>query len=611
LPSLSRKPLAAVQQSTGLFASAQKRNLILALLIFVATLAIYNPVNRHPFVNYDDDRYVVDNPNVHGGLTWPTISWAFTTTEQANWHPLTWLSHVVDYQLFHANPAGHHFTSLVIHSVNAALLFLLLAYATGRTGPSLFVAALFALHPINVESVAWVAERKNVLSTFFFFLSLGAYGWYAMQPTWRRYLAVFVLFAMGLMSKPMVITLPFVLLLLDCWPLQRMKGNLPKLIAEKIPLFILSAASAIITMRAQQSGGAMRSTLQFSLWVRLENAVVAYAMYLWKMLWPTNLAPLYPHPGNSLAAWQVVVSSLALLAITALVVQFRSQRYLVLGWLWFLGTLIPVIGLIQVGDQAMADRYAYIPLIGIFIMLAYGSADLVSLKGLGKVVPSVAAACILVAFGFTTVRQLGYWADNYELWAHTLKVTQNNFIAEDNLGGALVLAGKTEEAYPHFQAAAAINPRDPMSHSNLGAYLQEHNHLPEAIEQYQTTISLANDPALLSPTYSNLGTAYRELGDDAKAEEAYKESLRLNPGQYNACTGMGRLRERQGNLQEAISYYSQALALRPTDSGYVLLGHALQHAGKSRQALDAYNEALRINPESNEAQSGIISLSHQ
>jgi Flp pilus assembly protein TadD len=333
-------------------------------------------------------------------------------------------------------------------------------------------------------------------------------------------------------------------------------------------------------------------------------------MYLWKMLWPAKLAPLYPHPGNSLAVWQVVASSLALLAITALVVQFRSQRYLVLGWLWFLGTLIPVIGLIQVGDQAMADRYAYIPLIGIFIMLAYGSADFVSLKKLGKVVPSVAAACILVAFGFTTVRQLGYWADNCELWVHTLKVTQNNFIAEDNLGGALVLAGKTEEAYPHFQAAAAINPRDPMSHSNLGAYLQEHNHLPEAIEQYQATISLANDPALLSPTYSNLGTAYRELGDDAKAEEAYKESLRLNPGQYNACTGMGRLRERQGNLQEAISYYSQALALRPTDSGYVLLGHALQHAGKSQQALDAYNEALRINPESNEAQSAIIALSH-
>jgi Flp pilus assembly protein TadD len=575
----------------------------------VATLAIYNPVNGHPFVNYDDDRYVVDNPHAHAGLSWDTVKWAFTTIEQANWHPLTWLSHVVDYRLFHANPAGHHFTSLTIHAVNAALLFLLLAYSTRRTGPSLFVAALFALHPINVESVAWIAERKNVLCTFFFFLALGAYGWYALQPTWRRYLAVFVLFAMGLMSKPMVITLPCVLLLIDYWPLQRMKsGSISKLFLEKIPLFALSAGSAMLTVRAQQSGGAMRSTLQFSLGVRLENAVTAYAMYLWKMLWPAKLAPLYPHPGDSLAGWQVATSLLVLLAITVMVLQLRSRRYLVVGWLWFLGTLIPVIGLVQVGDQAMADRYAYIPLVGIFLMIAYAVADFALSRKLGKIMPTVAAACVLVALGFTTVRQLSYWADNVHLWSHTLKVTQNNFVAEDNLGGALVLAGKMEESYPHFQAAAAINPRDPMSHSNLGAYLQEHNQLPQAIEQYRTAISLANDRALLAPTYANLGTAYRELGDDTKADENYKEALQLNPAQYNAYTGMGKLRERQGRLDEAISNYSQAVALQPTDSGYVLLGRALQHAGKSQQAMEAFNEALRINPDSNDAQSAITAL---
>ena len=577
----------------------------------MVTLAVYNPVNGHPFVNYDDDRYVVENAHVHARLSWETVRWAFATTEQANWHPLTWLSHVVDYELFHSNPAGHHFTSLMIHAINAVLLFLLLAYSTRRTGPSLFVATLFALHPINVESVAWIAERKNVLSTLFFFLALGSYGWYGLQPNWRRYLAVLFLFAMGLMAKPMVITFPCVLLLLDYWPLQRLKpGSISKLVLEKIPLFALSAASAILTVLAQQSGGAMRSTLQFSFAVRLENAVVAYAMYLWKMLWPAKLAPLYPHPGDSLAGWQVGLSLFVLLAITGIVVQLRSRRYLAVGWLWFLGTLVPVIGLIQVGDQAMADRYAYIPLIGIFLMIAYGAADLVSTKKLTKAMPTAAAACILFAIGLATIHQLGYWAHNDELWSHTLAVTHNNFIAEDNLGGALVLAGKTEEAYPHFQAAAAINPRDPMSHSNLGAYLQEHNQLAKAIEQYRTTISLANDPALLAPTYANLGTAYRELGDDAQAEENYKEALRLNPAQYSAYTGIARMRESQGRLDEAISAYLQAVALRPTDSGYVLLGNALQRAGKKQQAIDAYRDALKINPDSSEAQSAITNLTH-
>ena len=269
------------EKPPGLFSSPEKRNVILCLLLVVATLALYNPVNRHPFVNYDDDRYVTENAHIHNGVNWDTITWAFSSTEQGNWHPLTWLSHALDYQLFHQNPAGHHFTSVLIHAANAVLLFLFLMYATRRLGPSLFVAALFALHPINVESVAWVAERKNVLCTFFFFAALIAYCWYARQPDWRRYLAFTGLFVLGLMSKPMVITLPFVLLLLDYWPLGRIQGGQPamrrrhplsKLVVEKIPLLALSAASAVITMQAQRAGGAVRSTAQFSLGVRLENA---------------------------------------------------------------------------------------------------------------------------------------------------------------------------------------------------------------------------------------------------------------------------------------------------------------------------------------------------
>ena len=583
----------------------------------VATLALYNPVNRHPFVNYDDDRYITENPHVHNGLTWPTITWAFTATEQGNWHPLTWLSHALDYQLFHQNPAGHHFTSLLIHAANAVLLFLFLMYATRRLGPSLFVAALFALHPINVESVAWVAERKNVLCTFFFFATLIAYGWYARQPDWRRYLVFAGLFVLGLMSKPMVITLPFVLLLLDYWPLGRIRGGradataapLSKLVVEKLPLIALSAASAVITMQAQRAGGAMRSTAQFSLAVRLENAVMAYAMYLWKMIWPSHLSPIYPHPGDSLAGWQVGTSALVLLAVTAVALKFRARRYLLTGWLWFLGTLVPVIGLVQVGDQAMADRYAYIPLVGIFIMIAWRIADLADSKQIGLVVRVIPAACVLLALSFATNRQLGYWSSNYDLWTHAVAVTGRNFIAQDNLGGALLWLGKTDEAYLHFQAAAEINPLDPMSRSNLGAYLQEHGHMAEAIEKYNRVITLTSDPGLLAATYANLGAAYRKLGEDEKARTSYDQALQLNPNQYNAYLGLGELLEKQSRLDDAISNYSKAVELRPTDTGFLLLGRALERTGRRSEALAAYQAALKLSPEMPEAQHAVDALS--
>jgi len=601
----------------GLFSSPEKRNVILCLLLVVATLALYNPVNRHPFVNYDDDRYITENPHVHNGLTWRTITWAFTATEQGNWHPLTWLSHALDYQLFHQNPAGHHFTSLLIHAANAVLLFLFLMYATRRLGPSLFVAALFALHPINVESVAWVAERKNVLCTFFFFATLIAYCWYARQPDWRRYLVFAGLFVLGLMSKPMVITLPFVLLLLDYWPLGRIRGGradataapLSKLVVEKLPLIALSAASAVITMQAQRAGGAMRSTAQFSLAVRLENAVMAYAMYLWKMIWPSHLSPIYPHPGDSLAGWQVGTSALVLLAVTAVALKFRARRYLLTGWLWFLGTLVPVIGLVQVGDQAMADRYAYIPLVGIFIMIAWGIADLADSKQIGLVVRVIPAACVLLALSFATNRQLGYWSSNYDLWTHAVAVTGRNFIAQDNLGGALLWLGKTDEAYLHFQAAAEINPLDPMSRSNLGAYLQEHGHMAEAIEKYNRVITLTSDPGLLAATYANLGAAYRKLGEDEKARTSYDQALQLNPNQYNVYLGLGELLEKQSRLDDAISNYSKAVELRPTDTGFLLLGRALERTGRRSEALAAYQAALKLSPEMPEAQHAVDALS--
>jgi tetratricopeptide (TPR) repeat protein len=601
----------------GLFTSAEKRNPVVCLLLAVITLALYNPVNRHPFVNYDDDRYVTENSHVRQGLTGDTIAWAITATEQANWHPLTWMSHALDVSLFRLNPAGHHFTSILIHTVNAILLLLLLMWATNRMGPSLFVAALFALHPLNVESVAWIAERKNVLCTLFFFLTLWAYGWYAKKPGWKRYLAVAALFAAGLASKPMVITLPFVLLLLDYWPLARAQGRDDKnkrpwsrLVVEKVPLFLMSAASALLTIRAQQAGGAVRSTTQFSIGIRIANAIYAYAMYLWNMLWPTRLAPLYPHPGDTLPAWRVLIAVAVLIGITALVWKFRSRRYLPVGWFFFLGTLVPVIGLVQVGEAAMADRYAYIPLIGIFVMIAFGVADLAQEKSWG-LLPTIPAAAALIALSIMTFRQIAYWQTSDALWSHTLAVTQNNFVAEDNLGGALILEGKEEEAHAHFEAAARINPKDPMSHSNLGTYYMTHNQMREAVQQYEAAVEMTSDPGLLAQTYANLGAAYRALGQDDQAQTNYDHALRLNRDQFNAWLGLGLLAQKQGKLTEAVTDLYRSVELEPTAQGYLSLGRALAQSGRTAEALAAYDRALKISPDLSEAQQAAAALRQQ
>jgi tetratricopeptide (TPR) repeat protein len=606
------KPAPEPKQAV-LFASAEKRNPIVCLLLAVVTLALYNPVNRHPFVNYDDDRYVTENEHVRQGLTSGTIAWSLTSTEQANWHPLTWMSHALDVSLFRLNPAGHHLTSVLLHVVNACLLFLLLMGVTKRLGPSLFVAILFALHPINVESVAWVAERKNVLCTFFFLLTLGAYGWYAQKPGWKRYLAVVGSFVAALASKPMVITLPFVLLLLDYWPLARVdktdENRTPwsRLVLEKLPLFALSVASAVITMHAQQSGGAVRSDTEFSFGVRIANAICAYAMYIWKLIWPSHLAPLYPHPGSSLPAWQVVLAAVILAIITALVWKFRSRRYLLVGWFFFLGTLVPVIGLVQVGEAAMADRYAYIPLIGIFVMIAFGVSDIAEAKGWGFL-PAIPAALALIALSFATYRQIGYWQSNEELWSHTLAVTNNNFVAEDNLGGALILEGREEEAHVHFAAAASINPKDPMSHSNLGTYYETHNQMRDAVKEYEAAIGMTSDRGLLAQTYANLGAAYRGLGDDESAQASYKQALQYNPNQFNAWLGLGLLAQKQGRLPEAVTNLSRSVELQPTARGYLALGNALQQSGRTLEALTAYEQATRIAPSLAEAQQAADSI---
>ncbi len=467
--------------ASALFAPGSKRTLILCLLLVTCTLAVYNTVTQNGFVNYDDDVYVTANRHVQAGLRLSTLNWAFTTFDAANWHPLTWISHALDVQVFKLNPAGHHYTSVLLHCINVVLLFLLLADATKRTWPPLIAAAIFTLHPLNVESVAWIAERKNVLSMTFLLLALWAYQRYASKPSFARYSAVFLLFACGLMAKPQVITLPFLLLLWDYWPLRRLQlgsaqqadgqqfPSLGWLFLEKVPLLVLSAASALVTLAAQHAGGAVRSTIEYPFAIRIENAVAAYFDYVGRMFWPLRLAPMYPHPGNSLLAWQIAVAAIFIVAVTIFVLRKREKRYLLVGWFWFLGALVPMLGLVQVGQQATADRYMYLPIIGLLIMLCWGIADWAGDKQPRLIAVTVASMLAVAALGSLTYRQIGYWHDSETLWTHAAAVTKDNYVAHVNLGETFLNQERTEEAAAHFRAAVQIRPRDPAAHLNLGS----------------------------------------------------------------------------------------------------------------------------------------------
>jgi len=547
----------------GPYASLAKRPYLLGLLLIIISVALYYPVRTHPFVNYDDNLYVTDNVHVQTGLNWETLRWALVTYDAGNWHPLTWLSHAVDVALFDVNPGPHHQINMLLHALNAALLFWVLWRATGYAGRSFMVAALFAVHPINVESVVWIAERKTVLSMLFFLLALGAYRWYAAKPHVLRYTVVAVLFALGLMAKPQIVTFPCVLLLWDYWPLRRIapRSSLSALrsspfalrqndsggisgekrtahseqrpsgkrwlLLEKLPLFAIAAGSAVMTMQAQSGSGAVLSLNAVSVSARLSNAVVSYVRYLEKALWPVNLAPMYPHPGGSLPAWQICSGALILLAITAFVAQRRTRRYLLVGWLWFLGTLVPMIGLVQVGRQAMADRYAYLPLLGIFIMVCWGAADWAEQRRLPAALLPAVSVVIILALSLVARRQIGYWADNVTLWTHTIAVTPPNYIAQDDLGGALMVNKRLEEAIGHFRLAAAMHPTDPISAFNIGYYEQVHGNQLQAIERYKQVMVLTPRASLKILALDNMADAYRRLGNPAEARQCLDAARKL------------------------------------------------------------------------------------
>jgi len=577
-----------------MFETPAQRTTVLCLILVVATLALYNPVSGFPFLTFDDQRYVTENWHVQAGLRWQTVEWAFATFDAANWHPLTWLSHAMDWELFGKNPAGHHYVNVLLHATNVALLFLLLNVATGCRWKSWMVAALFAFHPINVESVVWIAERKNVLSMVFFLLALGAYTGYVRKPKLSRYIGVALLFACGLMAKPQVITFPFVLMLWDYWPLKRMGAGaksqpVSHLILEKIPLLLMSITSAVVTIKAQAAGGAVRTTLEYPLGVRLENAVVAYAEYVLKGFWPAHLAPFYPHPGNSLPGWQVLVAGLFVASVTAWVLAAR-RRYLLVGWFWFLGTLVPMIGLVTVGAIAIADRYAYLPLIGLFIMVSWGGAELAGKLRLSRWA-AVAPGAVLVVLAVTAHHQIDYWKNNVNLWTHTIEVTGPNFVAEDNLGVALVQAGRTGDPVAHFQRAVEISPEDPIGNFNLAAHAQETGNLQEAARRYRAMLGMKSDARLQADAYNNLGSVYRAMGDYSHARESYRAALELVPDNPLVLVQMGVLALKMNDSTEAVSDFSQAMAIQPTDVGYLLLTRALEQGGRSAEAAAARKQA--------------------
>jgi protein O-mannosyl-transferase len=562
------------------------------LLLAVGTIAVYSPAIFHPFVNYDDYDYVTQNPHVQAGLSADTVAWAFTSTELANWHPLTWLSHELDCQLYGLNPHGHHLTSVLLHAANVVLLFLLLQAATGATGASAMVAALFALHPLNVESVAWVAERKNLLSTFFFLLTLAAYGRYARRPGVGRYVLVALLFALGLAAKPMLVTLPFVLLLVDYWPLGRVEewsrssvafpvkqASWSSLVLEKIPLLALSVASSVITVIAQRSGTATVDLGAVPFYIRLANAVYSYGKYIWKVIWPIDLAVVYPHPLDKLNFFAVGLSAVLLIGVSVWAWRSRQRHpYGITGWLWFLGMLVPVIGIVQVGAQGMADRYAYIPTIGVFFALVWGINEWAASQSwmTGKLKPI--ALAVLVLLGIATSRQISYWKSSYDLWTHTLQITEDNFIANDELGSLLLREGKPG-ALQYFETAARQAPWDPVSHGAVAASLQDHGDLQGALREYKIALR-AKDPNFLAYTYANLGIIHRLLGNDNEARQDSQLAMHYDPG---AIRGM-------------IQQLSGALQAQPTAAGYLRLGLLLEVADRSQEARVAFEHALQLDP---------------
>ena len=593
--------------------SVNKWRITFCLFLVIATSVVYEQVQGHEFLNYDDNRYVTENRNVTNGFSGvgENILWAFTTSHASNWHPVTWLSHMLDVQLFGLNPKGHHLTSLFFHIANALLLFLILARKTGAHWQSGFVAAMFALHPLNVEPVAWIAERKSVLSTFFWMLTLWAYIRYTENPNVKRYFLVVLFLALGLMSKPMLVTVPFILLLLDYWPLDRLKlekENVLPLIREKIPLFVLVGISCVITFTVQKSGGAIHSVELNSLAARLNNALVSYMAYLQHLVWPLELAVFYPHPGHALSAWKGAASGMVLVCITFFAVRMiRRAPYVLVGWFWYLGTLMPAIGIVQVGDQAMADRYAYIPLIGIFIVIAWGLPELIAHWQHRKKMLAVSAGILISVLMALTWLQVTHWENSVKLFRHAVEVTNTEYptsaVSYNNLGHALNSRGEFEEAVVHYRKAIRLNPGYAQAHNNLGSALSELMQLDEAMAHYREAIGL--DPGH-AEAYNNLGNAMSQRMQLDEAVKQYQEAIRINPGHAETYFNLGVALRKQLKFEEAMAQYTEAIRLKPDfPHAHNNLGGLLDQKGNIETAIVHYKEAIRFHPNYAEAHNNL------
>lgn len=611
-----------------LFRDPQKRRVILCLLLALATIALYNPVTRAPFLNYDDPINVTENAQLRAGLTWHTIAWAFDIPKGLDWHPITWLSYALDCQMFGLNPAGFHVINVLLHAANAVLLFLILESATGLVWRSGAVAALFALHPINVESVAWISEQKTVLSMFFFLIALAAYGWYARRPGVGRYMAVTLAYALGLMSKPQVITFPFALLLLDYWPLCRLAcpegvedepagaaaanvsfGKLAvsfgKLIPEKVPWFAISAIAAIITMKGGKAFNYVVEThgpgSKLPLWIRIGNAAISYVRYVGKAFWPANLALVYPHPGYAISIPAIVLSAFALIGVSIVVLIFRRRRPFVVGWLWFLGTMFPMTGLVPIGPHAMADRYAYIPLLGIFVMVCWGAADLIERWHIPAAVSAPVGLGILLMLGIGLHRQVSFWRDNVTLWTHTLAVTAGNFPAEENLALALIAENRVQEALLHLQRASALQPNDPLATFNIATYEQMHGNYQAALDGYAKVVRFPLTAApLRAKAEANSGYAHLSVKQYDNAKLDFEAALRDQAGNSAAYRGLGLVAQRAGDISRAADDYERSVELQPSPVGYLLLAQALALGGHDEAARAAESTAARMSQDFNE-----------
>ena len=569
-------------------------------MLALAVLFVFGETFHHDFVNFDDGVYIYDNPQIQRGLSADGIGWAFTTRHSANWHPLTWLSHSLDWRLFGPSAGGHHAMSVLLHAATVVLLFLALRRMTGEVWPAALAAALFAVHPLRVESVAWAAERKDVLSGLFFMLTLWAYANYVGRPAslWR-YLLVVAAMACGLMAKPMLITLPFVLLLLDYWPLGRFDRAIDArrgfLFVEKIPLFVLAAASCAATLWAESIAvDAARGHISLS--ARLGNAAVSYVAYLGQSLWPTGLAVLYPHPGDTLPTWQIAASLLVLAAITAgAIVVRRRMPFLAVGWFWYLGMLVPVIGLVQVGSQARADRYTYLPQIGLCIAAAWSVRAAILAwprRRTALVTASVAAVVVLLGSAY---HQVGYWRNSETLWTHAIECTSANSTAHYNLAQALSAAGRPAEAAEQYEKSLDAKPDYADAANNLGLVLNECRRTDDAIAAFRRALKIRAD---FAEAHNNLANVLGQRGriDEALAE--FNRAIAIQPDYAGARCGLGNALAAAGRTDEAIAAYRQALKLRPDMiEAHNNLGAVLAGQGKIDEAIAEFRAALAIRPD--------------